>query len=164
MFAAYTQADAEFARKYLKIEEWALFNQLPNFEKIHSVVVARKMLDAIHGQPQYDERKIVRLGLLHDIGKVAEHNSIITKSILVAIRFVAPWLYNWLADRGENMRVLRRFWIHKHHGAVGAKMLERIGESAEILMIIAKHDPRVEEWGPELPFELKLLQEMDSTL
>ena len=98
------------------------------------------------------------------IGKVAEHNSIVTKSVLVAIRFVAPWLYNWLADRGENLRVFRRFWIHKHHGAVGAKMLERIGESAEILMIIAKHDPRVEEWGPELPFELKLLQEMDSTL
>jgi hypothetical protein len=41
-------------------------------------------------------------------------------------------------------------------------MLEKIGESAEILSIVAKHDPRVEPFGPEDPIELKILREADS--
>ena len=163
MFSKYTKADEAFARSYLNIEEMSLFNQLPGFEKRHAVVVARKMLEAAHGRPELDERKIVKLGLLHDIGKVAERNSIITKSILVIIRFLLPVLYDRLAEIGKDNPRFRRYYIHKHHGAVGAELLEKIGETSEILSIIAKHDPRIEPFGRKDPIELKILQEADST-
>ncbi|MFC1571635.1 HD domain-containing protein [Candidatus Margulisiibacteriota bacterium] len=163
MFSQYTKADEAFARSYLNIQEMALFNQLPGFEKRHSVTVARKMMNEVHGKQEFDERKMVRLGLLHDIGKVGERNSILTKSILVIIRFFCPWLYDKLADEGRDHPVFRRFYIHKHHGAVGAKLLERIGVSSEILSIIAKHDPRIEPFGPETPVEQEILNEADST-
>lgn len=163
MFCQYSKADSAFARSYLNIQEMSLFNQLPGFEKKHSVVVARKMLDAIHGSHEFDERKMAKLGLLHDIGKVLERNSIITKSLLVIIRFFLPGLYDRLADSGENHPIFKRFYVHKHHGEVGARLLEKIGETSEILSIIAKHDPRHNPFGPETPIEQKILNEADST-
>ena len=163
MFSRYTKADEIFARSYLNIQETSLFNQLPGFEKKHAVVVARKMLESATRHRELDPRKLVRLGLLHDIGKVLERNSILTKSILVIIRFFLPGLYNRLADLGKDRPRFRRFYIHKHHGAVGAELLEKIGVSGDILSIIAKHDPRVEPFGPDMPIEQKILNEADST-
>jgi putative nucleotidyltransferase with HDIG domain len=163
MFSKYTKADHAFAQSYLNIQEMALFNQLPGFEKKHSVVVAKKMLGAAKKNPELDERKLVKLGLLHDIGKIAERNSIITKSILVIIRFFFPRFYDGMAEKGKDNPRLRRYYIHKHHGAVGAELLAKIGETSEILSIIKKHDPRVDPWVPEDPIELKILQAADST-
>ncbi len=163
MFSVYTKADDTFARSYLNIQEMALFNQLPGFEKKHAVVVARKMMDASQKNPELDQRKLIRLGLLHDIGKVAERNSVLTKSILVIIRFFLPRFYDHLAELGKKNPRFRRYYIHKHHGAVGAELLEKIGESSEILSIIAKHDPRVEPLGPNTPLEQRILNEADST-
>jgi putative nucleotidyltransferase with HDIG domain len=163
MFSKYTAGDEVFARSYLNIDEMALFNQLPSFEKKHCVIVARKLSASARLHTELDQRKLIRLGLLHDIGKVAEKNSLMTKSILVIIRFFLPWLYDRLADRGENHPFFRRFYIHKHHGAVGAELLSKIGESAELLSIIAKHDPRIQPLMPDDPLELKLLQDADSS-
>ena len=163
MFSKYTKVDKAYAQTYLNIEEMSLFNQLPDFEKKHSVVVGRKMLAASRLYPELDPRKLVKLGLLHDIGKVAEHNSIVTKSILVIFRFFLPRLYNWVADLGKDNKLFYRYYVHKHHGAIGAQLLAKIGESSELLSIIKKHDPFVEPFGSNDPIELKILQEADST-
>jgi len=163
MFSRYSRADAAFAHSYLNIQEMALFNQLPGFEKKHAVVVAKKMLESARRCPKLDEQKIARLGLLHDIGKVSERNSIMTKSILVTIRFFLPALYDRLAEKGREDPKFRRYYIHKHHGEVGARLLEKIGVSSDILSIIAKHDPRVEPFGPNAPLEQRILNEADST-
>lgn len=163
IFARYTKADDAFVRSYLNSEELGLFNQLPKFEKKHAAIVARNMLELALYNPELDQRKLIRLGLLHDIGKVAERNTIFTKSLLVLVRFFMPRAYNWLADRGEKVDFLRRFYIHKHHGAVGAEMLGKIGESSEILSIVKKHDPYLEPFSPDDPIELKLLQQADSS-
>lgn len=162
MFAKYTKGDEAFAHSYLNLQEFSLFNQLPGFEKKHAVVVARKMLGLIRAR-DLDPRKIARLGLLHDIGKIAERNTLLSKSLLVIFRYFFPGWYEKLAEKGRNDERWRRFYIHKHHGAVGAEILAKAGESSEILSIIKKHDPRVEPFGPEDPIELKILQRADST-
>ena len=157
MTARYTPADEQFVRQALTGPEYGLFSQLPDFEKRHAVVVAQKMLQI--APPQYSRGKLAKLGLLHDIGKLAEKNSILSKSWLVIVRFFAPWLYNWLADGLKN----KRYHTHKHHGAIGAAMLEKLGVSPDILAVISKHDPRVEPFGPDDSLELKILQAADST-
>ena len=162
MFSAYTKADENFAVEYLNRQEFSLFNQLPPFEKKHAVVVARRILELGFYHPELDRIKLVKLGLLHDIGKVAERNSVFTKSLLVIIRFLFPPLYAWLADRGRTHPHLKRFYIHKHHGEVGAKLLEKIGASALFLSVVRKHDPRVDPFGPQDPIELKILQQADT--
>ena len=163
MFSKYTKTDAVFARSFLSSEELALFNQLPGFEKKHSVIVAKKMRELALYNPELDQRKLVRLGLLHDIGKVIEHNSVVTKSILVIIRFLFPGLFNRLADSGREHPLYRRFFIHKHHGEAGAAILAKLGVSAEIVAMVRKHDPLVEPFGPADPIELKILQDADSS-
>jgi len=163
MFSRYSRADEAFTRSYLNIEEMALFNQLPGFEKKHAVTVARKMLAAVFGRPEFDETKIAKLGLLHDIGKVLERNTILSKSMLVSIRFFFPAFYDRLARSGEKDLRFRRFYLHRHHGDAGARLLEKIGEPEEILSIIRQHDPRVGEPGRAEP-ELILLRDADSTL
>ena len=162
MFSVYSKADEIFARGYLDSGEMGLFSQLPGFEKKHAVTVARRMLDLALYNPELDQRKLVKLGLLHDIGKLAERNSVLTKSILVIIRYFLPGVYDAMAARGKTDPRFRRYYIHKHHGAVGAELLEKLGVSGEFLSIIKKHDPRVEPMAPEDPVELKILQQADS--
>jgi putative nucleotidyltransferase with HDIG domain len=120
------------------------------------------MMEMALYNPELERDKLIRLGLLHDIGKVAERNSILTKSILVIIRYLSPGLYDWLAESGKGKRWLNRFYVHKHHGAIGAELLAKIGVSGEFLSIMKKHDPRIEPFGPEDPVELKILQDADS--
>ena len=163
MFARYTADDEAFAKSYLSREEFALFSQLPYFEKKHGVIVAQKMLATARQYPAMDERLLARLGLLHDIGKVIEKNSVITKSLMVIIRFFIPGLYNFCAEQGKHHPFFRRFYSHKHHGMIGAQLLTKLGESSAVISIITKHDPRVEPLGPNDPVELKIMQEADST-
>jgi len=162
MFSFYTKKDEEFAASYLNIQEMALFNQLPGFEKKHCVRVAKRMLKIVHANPDLDERKIVKLGLLHDIGKISERNTTFTKAWLVVVRYFFPKHYNKIADLGETDQKYRRYYVHKHHGRIGAQLLAKMGESSEFLSIISKHDPYVEPLGQDAPLELKILQQADT--
>lgn len=162
IFCRYGKADELFARAYLNSQEIALFNQLPGFEKKHCVEVAKIMLELALYNPELDPRKLVRLGLLHDIGKSAERSGPVTKAILVVLRYLCPGIFDRLADQGENRGFLNKFYVYKHHGDIGAKLLAKMGESAEIVSIIRKHDPLVEPLQPEDPLELKILQQADA--
>jgi putative nucleotidyltransferase with HDIG domain len=162
MFAVYTRSDLAFAQSYLNIQEMALFNQLPGFEKKHAVWVAKRMLNAVHGEPHFDERRIAKIGLLHDIGKVVERNSTLTKSWLVIIRFLFPAYYDHLAERGREDPRFRCYYIHKHHGAVGADLLAKIGAPESITVILKNHDPRAAEERGDFPPELQILRDADT--
>ncbi len=161
MFSVYTKADRAFARSFLNIQEMSLFNQLPDFEKKHSVRVAKRMLSIVHNNPKVDYHKIAKIGLLHDIGKVAEHSSTLSKSFMVILRFFLPGYYSQLAEKGRTNQMFRRYFVHKHHGEIGAQLLARIGVSADITNVIKKHDPHLEPIEHQDPEELKILRKAD---
>ena len=163
MTAKYTPEDEIFTVKHLSPVEKGLFDKLPGFEKKHAVVVAQKMVLSSYQYPELDREKLVKLGLLHDIGKITERNSVLAKSAFVIFRFFFPRLYNYFANLGESNPIFKRYYVHKHHGAIGAKILEKNGVSPQFFSIIKKHDPRIEPLGPEDPLELKILQQADST-
>jgi putative nucleotidyltransferase with HDIG domain len=163
MMAKYHSEDEIYTKKHLSLPEKELFDKLPEFEKKHAVVVAQKMVLASYQHPELDKNKLIKLGLLHDIGKITERNSIFAKSIFVVFRFFSPGLYDRFAKLGETNSFFKRYYVHKNHGVIGAKILETIGEEPQFLSIIKKHDPRVEPFGPEDPLELKILQDADST-
>lgn len=161
--AKMTEADKKIAKEYLTIKEKALFEALPEFEQKHSVVVAQKMQHRVHGKHNFDERKVIRLGLLHDIGKAATRLTIVDKGILVALNRLCKPLYNYFATLGENDKafwLFRKFYVYKHHGEIGGQMLKRINEEDEIITYVVAHDT--------IKFEkddyLKLLIEADSSL
>ena len=163
-----TEEDRLFAHQHLNIKEAALFFSLPIYEQKHGVVVAEKMLAfAAHagrtaGHKNIDKRKLVRLGLLHDIGKSAAKLSILDKGILVIIHKLIPPLYDQLAGWGNNERSpkwLRRYYVHKHHGTIGAEILSRIAEEKDIIDEVRSHD------YPNTSHDLymKILDKADST-
>lgn len=162
LFAKMRDQDRTFARQYLDIKEAALFFTLPEFEQKHAVVVAEKMTGFAKGMHTIDERKLIRLGLLHDIGKAVVRLSIFDKGLLVILHRIIPPLYNYFAKLGEpedSPNILRKFYVHKHHGLIGAKILEKIGESADIVNEVAAHDKPKEAHD----IYMRILDRADST-
>ncbi len=156
------EADRVFAYQHLNIKEAALFFSLPDFEQKHGVVVAQKMLSAASGIREIDKRKLARLGLLHDIGKSAARLSIFDKSVLVILHKLLSPIYNLLAGWGKGARsprMFKIFYVHKHHGAIGAEILSRIAEEKDIVAEVRSHDyPHTSD-----DVYMKLLDEADST-
>lgn len=162
LFTRYKKEHIEFARKYLSINELALFDRLPSFEKKHAVQTAKHMLHLTHGNPKVDERKMVKLALLHDIGKAATKLSVLDKVILVIFNRYFKGIYGRLAAIGikDNSRsIFRKFYVHKYHDEIGAEMLRRAGLEPEIVEAVEKHSL---EPSPTEPEELKLLRTADT--
>jgi len=158
-----TEEDRLFTHQHLNQREAAIFFTLPEFEQKHGVAVARKMLEEAAGIRSIDQKKLVRLGLLHDVGKSAARLTILDKGLLVSLRRFAAPVYNYLAEQGRGdkaFRYFRKFFVHKHHGEVGAELLAKIGESRDIIEEIKRHDKPYAEHD----VYLRLLDLVDSTL
>ena len=155
-----TEDDKAFVRRYLNIEEAALFDNLSQYEKKHAIIVAQKMVDVARGSEELNEKEIAKFGLLHDIGKVAVKFSLFDKVVLVVLRRIFPPLYNGLAKKGEGRPsfILKKFYVHKFHGKIGAELLGRIGVSDKIRELVETHDKKPE---PDDPLELMLLRQLD---
>lgn len=162
MIAKMTEEDRLFVHQNLNLKEAALFFTLPDYEQKHAVVVAQKMVKLGAGIRNIDHKKLLRLGLLHDVGKVGAKLSIFDKSLLVILHRVIPPLYNYLAGVGKKEKAFfyfKKFYVHKHHGEVGAEMLNKIGEGQDMVEEIKKHDYPYSEHD----VYLKLLDMADST-
>ena len=157
----YTKNDQAFARKYLTLEEMALFSKLPVFEQKHSVKTAKSMLRYIHGK-NLDERKVAKIGLLHDIGKSLIRLSVLDKILMVVIRaFKEDW-YDYLAKMGESEKspkFFRRFFVHKHHDALGEKLLSNLPVDKEVAHIVGRHTAKPHK---DDAFLLNLLKKADT--
>ena len=162
LFTRYKKEHIEFARKYLSIKELALFDRLPRFEKKHAVQTANHMLRLIHGKHNVDERKMVKLALLHDIGKASTKLSVLDKVILVIFNRYFKIIYARLAEIGkkDNSRsIFRKFYVHKYHDEIGAEMLTLAGLEPEVIDAVKKHSL---DASPNDSSELKLLRTADT--
>jgi len=142
LFAQMKSEDQSWVNRYLNINEAALFNQLPAFEQKHSVRTSREMVRLGREHRELDERLLAKTGLLHDVGKVACHLSLLTKGILVILHAFIPPLYNWFAYLGRKQsspNFFRKFYVHKKHGRIGARMLSRAGVETQIVKVVSNH-------------------------
>jgi putative nucleotidyltransferase with HDIG domain len=154
--------DRAFVRKHLTIEETALFEQLPDDIKKHSIDISRKLLDVAHGHTkEINQKVLVRAGLLHDIGKGLVRLSVFDRVHLVLLRRLVRPLYDKLASYGggEGSRgVFRKFYVHKEHASIAAKLLEGAGTEGKVVSIIRSHTAPAEADDPK---ELILLRKVD---
>ncbi|OGC15592.1 hypothetical protein A2282_09160 [candidate division WOR-1 bacterium RIFOXYA12_FULL_36_13] len=160
--AKMSEEDKIFVRQNLDIKEAALFFSLPEYEQKHCVVVSRRMYAESRDRKDLDSKKIIRLGLLHDVGKAAIKLSIFTKASMVMIKRLATPVYDFFAKKGEcetSPSFYRKFYVHKHHGHIGSEMLKRIGESDDIVNEVAMHDESVMSHDSYM----RILDEADST-
>ncbi len=155
-----SEEDKAFVRKYLSIEEAALFDNLSSDEQKHSITVAREMVEAAKGSKELDKNEIAEFALLHDIGKATIKLSLIDRAVLVILRRVTPRIYNGLAEKGESSGpgIFKKFYVHKFHGKIGAELLRRAEVSDKIANLVEVHDKKPE---PDDPIELMLLRQLD---
>jgi len=155
-----SEEDLLFAKSYLTIEEAALFDNLPGYEKKHAIDVARQMADVTRSSNEIKEKEIVKFALLHDIGKATIKLSLPDKAVLIVLRRILPGLYNSMAAKGESGRgfVSKKFYVHKYHAKIGAELLRRAGIEESVAKLVELHDKEPE---PDDPIELMLLRQLD---
>lgn len=127
MNAKLTEEDKLFIKCYLNEEEQRLFCQLQLYEQNHCLSVARGL------KAEYEDEMLIRLGLLHDIGKSAYPLNPIKKSIMVLLNKIT----------GGYIRRLKGFNIvkgHYDHAQISYEYLKQLGNYDEFfLQVVREH-------------------------
>lgn len=123
--------DKMYIEKHLNDDEIALFNKLSIHEQKHSVNVARDVESECKIN-LVDSNDLVKIALLHDIGKIKVPVSIIDKSIVVILDKITK-------SRIKELKNIKKIYIHYNHGYEGYKILKKINENEEILFMVKNH-------------------------
>jgi putative nucleotidyltransferase with HDIG domain len=162
LFAKMNSQDKTWVRSILNIKEAALFELLPEFEQKHSVQAARTMIRLGRSKGIEDERMLAKLGLLHDVGKAACRLGLFEKGILVFLNAFIPPVYNWFAYLGrreKSPQFFRKFYVHKKHAKIGARMLSRAGVERDVIQAVTLHGSKIAKNSPLLAQLLKAADE-----
>ena len=130
--ARINKEDVKFIDNYLTTEEKILFYKLSKAEQKHCIRVTK---DIIKTSVQYKDINIERLikaGLLHDIGKTNCKLNVIDKSIIV------------ISDKitSGNIKCFSKFRkvdTYYNHGTIGYNILKAQIKDEKLLNLIANH-------------------------
>lgn len=132
--AKVTIEDIKFLDKYLNRDEKNLVFKLADYDIKHSINVARSIekyisLNKLENEPC---NEYVKMGLLHDIGKIYKNLNPIGKGILVIIDKIT---------KGNIRRYTKNksIYIYYNHGEEGYKILKDKGYSDEFLDVVRYH-------------------------
>lgn len=149
MTAQITQEDLTFYKKYLTLKETVLFEKLKVYDQKHSLRTAYWLKEKTGGN-----KEMIRLGLLHDIGKLVYPLNPFKKAIMV------------LVDKGSKGRLkghskLRMVKGYYDHPQLGYELLKAEGGYEEtFLQLIRMHHTKGSSHEP-VDDRLKWLQEAD---
>ncbi|WP_055665387.1 HD domain-containing protein [Desnuesiella massiliensis] len=108
--SSFKKIDYDFLNKYLNKDEIELFDKLSKSEKHHCVRVARNAFQYINMNKilDIDIMRIMKICLLHDIGKIGVSLNVIDRSILVLLnKFTRGNLKKY-----DNMKKIDVFYNH----------------------------------------------------
>jgi len=130
-------ADVAWARRLLAPGAFALWNRMPNPDRRHSVVVARRVERALAGTPYAGDARWLAAALLHDVGKLDSGlrtygRVVATLAAGVAGRETAE---AWSTRRGFT----RRVGLYVSHPRLGADMIRVAGGPEEAAVWAAAH-------------------------
>lgn len=147
--ARLNEADEAFIREHLEEDEEELFKQLRVYEQKHCIVVAKGLESAL---PIEKGRELIKMGLLHDIGKIKYPLNPIEKSVMVILDKVTK-------GKVKALRHLKMVKCYYGHAAMSYELLKATGKYDEaFLEIIRKHH----EKGYTTNEKLRLLQKYDN--
>lgn len=122
--------DMEYVKRNLSEREYGLFMRLSKQERKHSIKVARDV-EAEFAREGIAAGEMVKVSLLHDIGKVNRRLNSIDKSVLV------------IADKVTKGRIrdigLPKVDVYFNHGAMGRELLSDFRLSERALYLIENH-------------------------
>lgn len=152
--AAINENDQAFLRKYLSVPERLLFFTMTVPEQRHALNVAYTAL-YLAGQEKEQIQKdlLIRVSLLHDVGKICGDTRIFNKIMTVLADYFCPNLARRWARQGKGtfrQNICHVFYVYYHHAELSQEKLLALGldELAEI--VAAHHKAPAKEDSPEL--------------
>ena len=124
--------DISFVNNHLNEEEKRLFYSLSNSEQNHSVKVCYNALNKLSRYDMLDENSMIKIALLHDIGKSYKHINVIEKSIFVILNKMFPRLLKKFIN-------IKSVKVYYEHGEIGYNLLKDKEYNEEILDAIRFH-------------------------
>lgn len=143
--ARITPEDICFVNKYLSKKELGLFNRLKSYEQKHCIDVAMRLKEMSEG-----ETEMIRLGLLHDIGKIKYPLSPLEKSLIVILDKVSK-------GKIKSCKRSKMVKCYYEHPQIGYELLKETDQYEETFLetIRRHHDLEIEG------VKLQLLQQAD---
>lgn len=123
--------DKEFIEKYLNKSEYELFYKLPKYEQKHSVKTSKDVQEVLKSENLYNET-LVKVALLHDIGKIYCKLNPIDKGILVLMdKLTNGYL--------KKFNKIKKVYVYYNHPEIGYNLLMKYGYNEEFLYLIRNH-------------------------
>ncbi|WP_426350959.1 HD domain-containing protein [Alloiococcus sp. CFN-8] len=151
------KVDEDYLIRYLNQEERALFDKMTRADRHHAIRVAKdaeayyKSLMKYTDNIEISKEEIIKLSLLHDVGKQVYPLNIINKSIVVLLGKLTR-------NKLKKLSKFNAVYIYYYHPKEGVKLLKDFGYSNEFLYAVENHhEEDVEETLP-----LKILKYADN--
>jgi putative nucleotidyltransferase with HDIG domain len=133
LFARLGGKDYTFIAAYLTKQELDLFESMSRYDCRHAVNVARYLAGQGAG------RELIRVGLLHDIGKARCPDLTLTRrSVCVFLEAYFPAYAEKKAGSGEG-KLARALSVHKNHPDLGARLLDQLGVDERFVALVRLH-------------------------
>lgn len=114
--AKLTKEDIVLVHKYLEDYEAKLFFRLPRNEQVHSIKVAKEVIEESKKYRMLDT-SLARAAFLHDIGKINSGLNIFNKSIIVILNKFMPRVLLKLIK-------LKVVYVYYHHPEIAITYLK----------------------------------------
>lgn len=126
--------DEEFLILYLNPKELESFNKLKAAEKYHCIRVAKTALDFIetNNYKHIDIKWFVRIGLLHDIGKIGGNLTVVDRSLLVLLN-------KFTKGKIKRFTNIKKVDIYYNHPQKGVEILKAIGNYDEKFLYLVRN-------------------------
>lgn len=155
----YTE-DKQFIQKHLEENEQKLFWSMNLPDQRHALNVAYTAIQFAKKIPNLNKEKLIKMSLLHDVGKVRGDVSTLDKIItVVAYNFAPNWSEKWgKHGKGNKIDNLRHaFYIYFYHPKISKEKLKAVGLT-DLAELVSRHH---EAPTDDDPLELVILREAD---
>ena len=131
IIAKLNDEDLDFLKTYLEIHELQLFNQLPTYDQKHCVNVAKDVKSTCN-QRMLQSKDLIRVALLHDIGKIYNSMNPIDKSIMVLMNSITK-------GKIKSYNKIKNVNVYYNHGDIGYNLLGKHGYDDRFLFLVKNH-------------------------
>lgn len=129
--AKITNDDLKYIESNLNNHEIVLFKKLSVYEQKHCINVARDVEKVCYDR-EIGCSNLIKIALLHDIGKINGKINIIDKSILVILDYLSKGSI-------KKFNKIKQVNFYYNHGKIGADILKKYGYDKRFLYLIENH-------------------------
>lgn len=131
MVSKLNDEDIDFIKSYLETYELQLFHQLPTYDQKHCINVARD-IKLTCNERNLQSKDLIKVALLHDIGKIYNSMNPIDKSIMVI-------MHNITNGKIKSYKNIKNVNIYYNHGDIGYNLLRKYGYDDRFLFLVKNH-------------------------